>query len=436
VADSEIRTWLDGHVNLERGVGTPSDRRATAPTLERISELLEWLGSPHHDLRAIHITGTNGKTSTARLCSGLLTELGLKVGLYTSPHLSAVNERIAIGGESIGDADLDEQLDAVRRAEPQLADRLSYFEILTGAALRWFVDEAVDAVVLEVGLGGTWDATNVVDAPVAVVTNIGIDHVEYLGPTREEIAAEKAGIVKPGAHLVLGETDVALQRFFLDRRPAAVDRRDADFGVRANRLAVAGRSVDLFTPAESYDEVFLSLHGAHQGENAAVALAAAEAFVGAPCPEGVVRHALAAASSPGRLEVVGRHPLVVLDGAHNAAGAETLVAALAEEFGDAPRTLVVGLLREKDPTEMLAALEAPRADRLILCPVPSPRGRDPEEIAAAARALGIPDDRVEVCESVKEAIGTAMLETAADGQIVVTGTLYLVGAARSILVGD
>ena len=429
------REWLNAHVNLEAGIGRPvSVRRATAPTLERIRALLDLLGSPEQEFPVIHLTGTNGKTSTSRMISGLLEALGLSVGRYTSPNLERVNERLAWNDELVADDDLDDLLRLIAMVEPSLPEPPSYFEILTAAAFRWFADLAVDVAVVEVGLGGTWDATNVVDAAVAVITNVAVDHVEYLGTTREQIAAEKAGIVKSGTTLVLGETDPDLEPFFLAHEPARVLRRDRDFAVLAQSLALGGRVVDLSSPEGSYPDVYLPLHGRHQADNAAIALAAAEAFVGAPLPPTVVADGFASVRSPGRLEVVGRHPLVLLDGAHNVAGARALRAALDEEFAAASRTLVVGLLQEKEPHEMLTALGLDDATRLVCCRPPSPRALDPSLVAHAAQELGFAPEHIEVSDSVRDAIGVALMSTPEDGQIVVTGSLYTVGAARGIFV--
>ena len=287
------REWLEGHINLETGVGMPASRRATAPSRERIDALLKYLGSPELEFPAVHITGTNGKTSTARITTQLLLHVGLAVGSFTSPHLERVNERIMYQGESIPDEELDGLLRTVAIVEGELGIDPSWFDILTACAYRWFADLAVDVAVVEVGLGGTWDTTNCLSTRVAVVTNVAIDHVELLGPTRERIAAEKAGIVQPGSTLVLGETDPELEHFFTDRGPAEVLRRDVDFGVRANDLAVGGRLVDLFTPLAAYDELLLPLHGAHQADNAATALATVEAFLGAPLARDIVEDALA-----------------------------------------------------------------------------------------------------------------------------------------------
>src|SRR5689334_343323 len=276
----EIREWLDSHINLERRVGVPSGsrRRLSPEPLSRMEHLVELLGSPQLQYPAIHITGTNGKTSVARMTTALLVAVGLSVGTDTSPYLERFNERISWNSAPIGDDDLDRILTLVADVEPLLGDRPTYFEIINAAALEWFADIAVDVAVIEVGLGGRWDSTNVVEGQVAVVTNVEVDHVEYLGSTRREIAEEKAGIVKPGNTLVLGETDPDLGAIFRERDPARVVLRDEEFGVRANTLAHGGRVVDIYTPYAEYRDLFLPLHGAHQGDNAAAALAAAECF--------------------------------------------------------------------------------------------------------------------------------------------------------------
>jgi dihydrofolate synthase/folylpolyglutamate synthase len=430
------RAWLDAHTNLETGVGVPArggvGKRLLA--VERERPLMELLGSPETEYPVVHLTGTNGKTSVARMTAVLLEAAGLSVGAYTSPHLSRVNERMVWNGQPVPDDVLDELLVAVAAVEELLPDLPSYFEILTAAALRWFGDIAVDVAVIEVGLGGTGDATNVVDADVAVVTNVSIDHVEYIGPTLADIAAEKAGIVEPASTLVLGETDPELVPYFLERDPASVARRDVDFGVRGNRLAIGGRVVDLYTPYASYDDVFLALHGAHQADNAAVALAAAESFLGRALDRELVADAFREVRTPGRLEVVGHQPLVLLDGVKNVAGAHALRAALADEFADARRTLVVGLMREKEPHEMLEALGALDVARLVCCRPDSPRGHDPEVVAEAAYDLGVDRAVVDVVDDVREAVAFAVRTTPADGQVVVTGSLYVVSPAREVLV--
>ena len=432
--------WLDGHQNLERMLATT---RMVAPSLKRMTALVDILDNPERQYPVLHLTGTNGKTSAARLLTTLLAASGLSAGTFTSPHLERINERIMAAGRPISDVELAEVLDALADIEPLLeqvlgaGERLTWFEILTAAAFRWFGERPNDVGVIEVGLGGRWDATNVVRASVAVVTNIGLDHTEFLGGTREDVATEKSGIVKEGSTLILGETRPELAEIF--RRAAAeagadaVWARDEDFGVVSNRAAVGGRLLDLRTPGGSYDEVFLPLHGAHQGDNFACALAAAEAFFARPLAEDLVLQAASAAASPGRLEVVRRRPLVILDGVKNPDGARAARASLDEEFAVAgQRILVVGMLQGKDPAEMLTALGAEDASVVICCPPPSPRALDPETLAATGRALGLPG-RVGVANSVEEAVEAALLSATPDDLILVTGSLYVVGAARTAL---
>lgn len=433
----EALAWLDGHLNLETGVGIPagqSPRRVL--TLDRIRSLASLLGSPQLEYAAVHVTGTNGKTTTTRIAAALLAAGGLSVGTFTSPHLERVNERIGWNGAEIPDGDLADVLTRVAAAEQALGEPASWFELNLAAALTWFADVAVDVAVVEVGMGGRWDATNgVVDGAVAVVTNISLDHVQYLGSTRADIAADKAAIVRPGARLVLGETDPDLVPLFLAREPAAVAMRDRDFAVVDRRQAHGGWLLDLRTPRASYDDVLLPLHGRHQADNAAVGLAAGEELLGRPLAGDVVREAMAAVTSPGRLEVVGHQPLVLLDGAHNVAGAHALRDALHEEFPDSPRTLVVGLLQEKDPDEMLAALGLDGVVHLVACPPPTPRALAPDAVAAAAARLGLPAAAITVAASPAEAVARALALTGPDGQVVVTGSLYTVGAARAVLRG-
>ena len=352
--------------------------------VERERPLLDLLGSPEGEYPVVHVTGTNGKTSVARMTAALLEASGLSVGAYTSPHLARVNERLVWNGEPIADDVLDELLVAVAAVEDLLPDAPSYFEILTAAALRWFGDIAVDVAVVEVGLGGTGDATNVVAADVAVVTNVSIDHVEYLGPTRADIAAEKAGIVEPESVLVLGETDPTLVPYFLARGPAEVVQRNLDFGVRGNRLAIGGRVLDLFTPHATYDDVFLALHGAHQADNAIVAL---ECGGGVPrararCRRGRrgVSHRADTGPTGG-----GRAPTARAARRREERGRSPLVARGARR-GIRRRTAHAGrrAMREKEPHEMLDALGVQDIAHLVCCRPASPRGHDPQTVADAA----------------------------------------------------
>jgi dihydrofolate synthase/folylpolyglutamate synthase len=420
--------YLAGHVNLERDVAP----RAAARRLDRVRRLLELMGDPQHSCPVIHITGTNGKGSVARMVTALLVARGLRAGTYTSPHLERLNERMAWNGEPIGDEDLAEVIGAVADLEPLLESAPTYFEILTAAAYRWFADVAVDVAVVEVGLGGRWDATNVADGQVAVLTNVSLDHAETIGPHLTDIATEKAGIVKPGSTLVLAETNPALRPIFDGAGASEVWVKGVDFRCGGNRLAHDGRVVDLYTPGGAYEGVYLPVHGPYQGDNAAAALAAVEAFFGAPLAPEVVAEAFAGLLLPGRLEVVSRHPITVLDGAHNPAGALAATAALEEAFGPAVsgRVLVIGMLQGRDPVEMLQCFGAGRARLVVACPPPSPRALPPAEVAAAARSLGAD---AEEAASVAEAVATALALAGEQELVHVTGSLYVVGAARAAL---
>ena len=392
-------------------------------------ELARVLGDPQHHQPTVHITGTNGKGSVARMVTALLGAHDLPVGTYLSPHLERINERISRNGEPISDDALAAVLSDLAGLEPLLTHTPSYFELLTAAALRWFSDEAVGAAVVEVGLLGRWDATNVVDGLVAVLTNVGRDHTDGVGDWRRGVAEEKVGIVKPGSTFVLGETDAALEPIFQATPAREIWRRDDDYGCTANRLAVGGRVLDLRTPGGSYDEVFLALHGEHQGDNAAVALAAAEAFFDRPLDDELVREAFAGVHNPGRFEVVSRDPLVVLDGAHNSDGAMALAATLDEGFAVlGGRRLVVGVLEGRAPRELLEILGAADALEVVCCAPNSPRALDPKALADEVAALG---GNPRVVPEVDDALRHALDASAADDAIVVTGSLYTVGAARA-----
>ncbi len=393
------------------------------------------LGDPQSAYPALHITGTNGKGSTAAIATALLGAQGLTVGTYTSPNLSRVNERIARNGEPIGDTDFVEVLESLARLEPMMEELPTRFELLTAAALAWFADEAVDVAVVEVGLGGRWDCTNVVDGDVAVLTNISFDHTEVLGPTLEDIGRDKSGIFKEGSRVVIGESDPTLvdllRRAAVDAGASAVWARGKDFGCTANRTAVGGRLIDAYTPAGSYGELLVPLHGAHQGENASCAMAAVEAFFGAPLSEAVVEDALAGVRVPGRLELVGRHPLVVVDGAHNVAGMIALARALVEEFTVAGEAqAVVGMLTGRDPSSMLEALLTAGIRTVVACAPDSPRALPSEAVADAAAALGM---RVTTAGSPGAAVELALGRAGPDDLVVVCGSLYVVADARALL---
>jgi len=400
-----------------------------------MEEMATLLGNPEQAYPVIHITGTNGKGSTSTIATALLVAMGLSVGTYTSPNLENVAERIALGGLPIDDAPFTEALDRLRLLDGLLQESPTRFELLTMAAFGAFADAAVDVAVVEVGLGGSWDSTNIASGQVSVITNVGLDHMEVLGDTVEAIAADKAGIVKPGSTVVLGDLQPSV-RAIVERRAAEVGAgpvlmANRDFAVTRNDVAVGGRVMDVTTPYGSYEDLYLGLNGAHQAANAAVAIVAVEAFFGRTLPDEVVEATLDRVKMPARLEVMGRNPLVMLDGAHNVHGAKALAEALREGFSvSGSTTLVTGMLRGRDPVAMLSALSTIGIDRVIACSPVTPRAMDAAEVAQAATSLGL---TVEVALSIEEACERAVSSAAAEDLIVVAGSLYLAGAARSTL---
>lgn len=420
---ADALAYLDAHASYEK------TGRIESPTTQRMQTLVDAMGDPQRAYPVIHITGTNGKGSTSQMITRLLMSHGLTVGTYTSPHLERPNERMCRDGEAIGDDEFADQTAAVADLEMLTGVRPSYFEITTAAAFRWFADLAVDVAVVEVGVLGRWDATNVCDAQVAVITNIGMDHTEFAGPTTAHIAAEKAGIIKPRSAVVVGETDPDLVKYFTSAGGASVLLRGEQFDVMENQLALGGRLVDLRTPTTIYNDVFVPLHGRHQGDNAAVALAAVEAFFASPVSNDIVREGFAQVRMPGRFEVLGHQPLVIVDGAHNPPGADSCAEVFFDDFDPAGRRiLVTGCLRGRDAKEMLSALRADEFDTVLTCTAPTPRGMPSSELANAARALGC-DDVVEL-DTVVEACDRALASVAHDDGVLVTGSLYVVGAAR------
>ena len=421
--DDALR-YLDDHTSYD------VTGRIDSPTTERIGRLCAAMGDPQHAAPVIHVTGTNGKGSTVQMISRLLMTSGLTVGTYTSPHLERINERIQRNGEPISDEEFAEQITAIAQLEAITGVRPSFFEAITAAAFRWFADVAVDVMVIEVGLLGRWDATNVVDATVAVITNIGLDHTEFAGPTLADIASEKAGIITEHGAVVVGATDSNLIRVFSQEPHASMLVRDEDFAVVDNTLAVGGRLLDLRTPTTVYSEVYLPVHGAHQADNASAALCAVETFFAAPLADEVVREGFGAVELPGRFEVVGVQPLVIVDGAHNPPGADSSVGVYFDDFRpEERRILVVGTLRDAD--EMISALRADDFDVVIACTAATPRGVEAAVIGAAARRAGcvevlVIDDPIAACEE-------ALRQAGADDAILVAGSIYVVGAVRSTL---
>ena len=415
--------YLDEHASYDK------TGRVEDPSTEKIERILSVLGDPQFDYRTVHVTGTNGKGSTTQIITRLLMSHGLKVGTYSSPHLEDIRERVQVDCENVSEDDFAAAVNAVADAEAISGVRPSYFEIVTAAAFRHFSDCAVDVAVIEVGMLGRWDATNVVRPDVAVITNIALDHTEFAGPTLAHIAREKAGIIKPDAVAVIGETREELVALFREEPHASFVLRGEDFDVLDNELALGGRQLDIRTKHGEYLGLFLALHGAHQGLNASAALAAAEEFFAGPIPQEIVAEAFASVTMPGRFEVVGHQPLVILDGAHNPAGADVCAEVFFSDFDPVGRRiLVVGALGGRDIVETLSALRADDFDLVICATAPSPRARPAREIADAARSLGCAE--VVVCETVEQACDRALRDATADDAVLVAGSLYVVGSAR------
>ncbi|MEX0835812.1 MAG: folylpolyglutamate synthase/dihydrofolate synthase family protein, partial [Nitriliruptor sp.] len=409
------------------------------PDLDRITALLDVLGSPQLAYPTVHVTGTNGKGSIVRMVGALCSAAGLSAGTYTSPHLQSVRERLSLAGRPIGTArfaELHAEVDALARLiDDQRDDRVTYFELLTAMAFAWFADVPVDVGVIEVGMGGRWDATNLVRGDVAVLGEVDVDHPQ-LGGTPAEVASEKVGIIKPGSIVVNAEQTGEVQALV----EAAVADNDAtlvqfgrDVTVVDRRVAIGGQLVSLRVGDRVIDEILLPLHGAHQARNAALALGAFSALTGAAFDEmddDVVRHGLEAAQVPGRLEVVHRDPTVLLDGAHNPHGARAAALALAEAFEFRELVLVAGCLDDKDVTGILRELRDV-ASHVILTTSPSPRAAPLERITAVAEELW--RDRnvvVDAVASLDDALTRAESLAGEGDGILVAGSLTTVGAAR------
>lgn len=409
------------------------DPRDIRPGLERVTEVLRRLGNPEERLRIVRVGGTNGKGSVAVLVASALRRAGLRVGLYTSPHLIDVRERIRVDGRCIGWAELARAIERVRRTQERApAVRLTYFEILTVAAILELVRRRVDVAVLEVGLGGRWDATNVGDARVAVLTNVELDHTEFLGRTRASIAREKVRIARPGGVLVTGVTGGAARRV-IDEHAAAVGFRVAVPPGFPPRLGARGL-FDYAGERIALQGVKLALGGGHQARNAALAMRALEALIaeGLSIPLEAARAALAETRWPGRLDWVPGRPAWVFDGAHNPHGAAALARALPGALRPVhgPRILVVGALRGKQPDRIVTALARTRFARVICTRPPRDDAADPRALARRARVAGA---RAEAIDDWREAAERGRAEAGSDGVVVVAGSLYLVGAVMDHL---
>ena len=427
------------------------------PSLDRIEMLMDLLGHPERSFDVIHIAGTNGKSSTARMVDSLLRAFHRRVGLVTSPHLQRVTERIGIDGQPIHPRDYvriwHEIKPFVEMVDAQSDVPMSKFEVLVGLSYAAFADAPVDVAVVEVGLGGRWDATNVVNADVSVITPVGLDHTDYLGDTLAEIAGEKAGIIKPREDaddpltpneniVVIAEQDPEAMRVILQQAvdvEAGVARSGSEFAALESRIAVGGQQVTIQGLGGLYEDIFLPLHGEHQAKNAAVALAAVEAFFGAsaghPLDVATVRNGFAQAISPGRLERVRTSPTTFIDAAHNPHGAKALGAALDRDFDFARLIGVLSIFADKDSTGILTALE-PYLTEVVITQNSSPRALDAYDLAETARDI-FGEERVHVADNLPGAYAQAV-ELAEDAEvqsgsgIIITGSVVTAGDARAM----
>jgi dihydrofolate synthase/folylpolyglutamate synthase len=436
---------------VEREIFSRRPEHQIDPTLDRIAMLTSLLGDPQRSFPIIHVAGTNGKTSMTRMIDGLLRERGLRTGRFTSPHLESIRERIVVDGVPLPAERFvelyDEILPYVQLVDEQQPAHLSFFEVLTGMMFAAFADAPVDVGVIEVGLGGRWDATNVADGAVAVIGPVAMDHMQYLGDTVELIAAEKAGIIKPGATAILAQQQLAAAEVLLAQAAsvgATVAREGIEFGVIAREMAVGGQQLVLQGLRGTYEDIYLPLFGAHQAGNAACSLAAVEAFAGVSdsgllLDPGLVRDGFAKVSSPGRLEILRRSPTVLADAAHNPAGMAATLEALTETFEFARVIGVVAAYQDKDVAGLLEELEPVLSD-IVVTANSSPRSMSAEELAVIAREV-FGEDRVLVRDRLDDAIEAAVSladepvgdDLPGSSAVLVTGAVVTAGDARLLL---
>jgi dihydrofolate synthase/folylpolyglutamate synthase len=410
------------------------------PGTDRVAALVEALGHPQSSYPVIQVSGTNAKFSVVSIVGAILAELGLTVGAYTSPHLETVRERISFGGVPIDEESFARALTYLEPylaiVEAELGDQLTFFELLTVMAFETFFDRAVHAAVLEVGLGGEYDATNVADAQVAVVTNVSLDHIRQFGRDLQKAAWEKGGIAKAGTHVVTGvEQDdlfAIVETRATERQAAGIARMGRDIDVVDRRPAVGGQVLTIRGLHGTYDDMFLSLFGAHQARNAALAVAACEAFAGEALASDELGKALGAVRVPGRLEIVRRAPLVVCDGAHNIAASQAVRETLLESFSYERLILVAGMVDTKLVEEVLAGW-APMVAAAFVAPPRTERAAPPERLAAALEQHGLSRDRITVAPSIEDALAKALEEAEESDLVLVFGSFYTVGEARAWL---
>ncbi len=445
---SDDTSATPGHAEIVAALTARWPEHRVAPSLGRIRALTELLGDPQRAYPVIQLTGTNGKGSTAAMIDSLLRSVGLRTGRFTSPHLMDVTERIRIDGEPLTADRFDEIWTEVAPYVGMVDDQqidgvaMTFFEVITGMAYAAFADAPVDVAIVEVGLGGTWDATNVADARVAVVLPIDLDHTHLLGDSVAEIAAEKAGIIKSGATAILAGQQPDAAQVLLRRATevgAAVQREGLEFGVLDRVMGVGGQQLRLDSAEGPIEEIFLPLYGAHQAENAAVALAAAEAFIGLNGIDAdVVREGFAAVEVPGRLEIVRRSPPVILDAAHNPHGARATAATIAEAFDFSPLVGVLAIMKDKDAAGLLAEYADTFTSVIATEVASTDRGMPAADLAElAAGVFGA--DRVRAVrrldDAIEAAIAAAEVEGATAPGVVITGSVIAVGEARTLLVG-
>ncbi|WP_029068756.1 bifunctional folylpolyglutamate synthase/dihydrofolate synthase [Jonesia quinghaiensis] len=422
------------------------------PTLDRVRHVLDLLGNPQNAYRTIHITGTNGKTSTARMVEALIDEHGLRTGRFTSPHLTSVTERITIDSEPISPrafvevyhdvAPYIEMADASSQSAG--GPRLSFFEVLTVMAYAAFADAPVDVAVIEVGLGGTWDATNVIDPEVSIITPISLDHTQWLGDTLHDIATEKAGIIKPHRRVVVAQQEESVHQVIVEAAQAVSAHligEPADMDVTGRAPAVGGQMLTLTTPAATYTDIFLPLFGRHQAHNALLALVAAEGVMasGAALRGEIVEAAFGKVTSPGRLELVRSSPAFLVDAAHNPGGIDALIEALDESFQFHRLIGVVGIFQDKDAETILSLLEPVLAE-IVITQSDSDRSRDTQELAELAEEI-FGEERVHQAPALDEALDIAATQaelyddigTGTGTGVIVTGSVILAAQARTLL---
>lgn len=411
------------------------------PSLVRIEQLLSALGNPEKSFKSLHIAGTNGKTSTARMVTNLLLELNLRVGLYTSPHLIHPRERIVIDGDSISESEFERALDDIepilKLVEANFAgENLTFFEVVTALAYQYFSEVPIDLAVVEVGLGGTWDATNVITPEVSLITPISFDHMDYLGDTLDKIASEKAGILKAGSTAVITQQAPAAEKILRAKcSELMIDSKwqGIDFQVANRKLALGGQVFDVITPYTTHTAIFSKLYGEFQAQNAAAAITAVEVLLDQPLASEIVVSAFEKTTSPGRIEVIKRNPTIIIDAAHNPSGVAVSRRAIEESFKFTETILLLGCMKDKDIPEMLKELSG-FAQTIITTQVQSDRAMDHKELARMCMDY-IPDSTLVASDFLPNALLKA-IEYAKEKEgsgIVVLGSIALVGAVKSLL---